>query len=323
MPLQSPVLFLIFNRPELTERVFEAIRQAQPARLYVAADGPRANRPGEDAVCHQTRMVTDRIDWECQVQRLYRNQNLGCGPGVSEAITWFFEHEPEGIILEDDCLPSRSFWGFCQTMLDRFRSDDRIASVSGDFFFPPVLRHSQPYIFSKYVQIWGWATWRRVWKQYDYHLTGSEEEWAAIIRQHNPLDLESRYWREVLRYMKRGLIDTWDFQVMFSCWKRNQLHVAPTRNLVENLGYGRDATHTVFESPMAELKAEEITTELPCLPLEVDPQLELGTFVYRFLDGLHNTWILHQAIDVTEKLSWARWELERAKKMPPACAAVP
>jgi hypothetical protein len=323
MQLQSPVLLLIFNRPELTERVFEAIRQAQPARLYVAADGPRASRPGEDALCRRARMVIERIDWECEVQRLYRDENLGCGPAVSDALAWFFEHEPEGIILEDDCLPSRSFWGFCQTMLDRYRFDDRIASVSGDFFFPPVLRHPQPYIFSKYVQIWGWATWRRVWQQYDYHLTGSEEEWATIIRQHNPLDLEFRYWREVLRYMKRGLIDTWDFQVMFNCWKHNQLHVAPTRNLVENLGYGRDATHTVFESPMAELKAQEIAAELPCLPVEVNSQLELGTFVYRFLDGLHNTWILHQAIDVTEKLSWARWELERVKKMPPACAAVP
>lgn len=321
MQLQSPVLFLVFNRPELTGRVFEAIRAAQPARLYVAADGPRTGRPGEDAICRQTRLVTERIDWPCEVKRLYHDRNLGCGPAVSGAITWFFEHESEGIILEDDCLPSRSFWAFCQVMLDRYRSDDRIASVSGDFFFPRVLRHERPYIFSKYVQIWGWATWRRVWQQYDYHLTGSEEDWAAIIRQHNPLDLEFRYWREVFRCMKRGLINTWDFQLMFSGWKHHQVHVAPTRNLVENLGYGKDATHTIFKSPITDLQAGEIDAELPRLPLEINPELELGTFFYRFLDSLHNTWILHQAVDVTERLSGTRWELERVRKLIPAGVA--
>jgi hypothetical protein len=313
---KAPVILLVFNRPEVTKRVFQAVREYQPARLYVAADGPRSSRPGEEVLCAQTRQITEAVDWDCEVQRLYREQNLGCGHGVSEAIGWFFDQEEEGIILEDDCLPSSSFWPFCQVMLERYRHDGRVASVSGDFFFPSALRHQNPYHFSKYLQIWGWATWRRVWQQYDFYLRGSDAEWDAIIRRHNPLDLEYRYWREVFRYMQRGLIDTWDFQVMFACWKHNQVHLASTRNLVENLGYGADATHTTFDSPMSQLKSGELAGDLPELAVQIDPTLDLGTFLYRFLDSFRNTWILHQAVDVTEKLSWARWEIAEAKKRP-------
>src|SRR5690242_7147143 len=302
MELRTPVLFLVFNRPEITGRVFAALREVRPRRLYVAADGPRPDRPGEEALCRETRLVTEKIDWPCEVRRLYRDANLGCGRGVSDAITWFFDQEPEGIILEDDCLPAPSFWRFCETMLERYREDERIGSVSGDFFFPPAFEHRDPYIFSKYLQIWGWGSWRRVWQHYDFALGGPEDAWKQVIVARNPLDLEARYWWEILRYMRRGLIDTWDYQLMFATWKLGQLHIAPTRYLVTNLGYGAAPTHTIFESPLSALPRTEIATALHELPVNLDPSLELRTFFYRFLDTLHNTWILHQAIDVTEKL---------------------
>jgi hypothetical protein len=249
------------------------------------------------------------------VQRLYREQNLGCGRAVSEAIAWFFDQGKEGIILEDDCLPNDSFFPFCETLLECYREDDRIGTISGDFFYPESLQHHSPYIFSKYAQIWGWATWRRVWQCYDFGLAGTDDEWMKIIARHNPIDLEARYWFAVYRYLKRGIIDTWDYQVMLSCWKHDLVHIASTRNLVENLGYGADATRTNFASPNAKLRAQNFSSDLPVMPIQIDPLVDQGTFFYRFLESLHNTWILHEAVDVTEKLSWARWEVrELAKK---------
>lgn len=314
MSLTTPILFLIFNRPEVTKRAFETIRRQKPRRLYIAADGPRSDRPGEWQLCSETRAAVEQVDWECQVKRLYRDQNLGCGQAVSQAITWFFENEEEGIILEDDCLPSDSFFTFCGEMLNRFRNEPRVGTISGDWFLPASLRHPHPYYFSKYVQIWGWATYRRFWKHYQLDLAGGVADWLSIIRAKNPIPLEARYWEEILRALKSGMIDTWDYQLMFVGWKNDFVHIAPTRNLVQNLGYGTNATHTTFESPLAELKAEEISGYEVTLPIGLDPQLDEGTLFFRFLDAFNNIWWLHQAIDVTEKLGWARWKGSQAEK---------
>ena len=314
MGFDVPILFLIFNRPDVTQRVFHSIRRQKPARLYVAADGPRPDIAGERELCSQARNVVDQIDWDCDLQTLLRDQNLGCGRAVSEAITWFFANEEEGIILEDDCLPSDSFYPFCAEMLERFRSEPAVASISGDCFFPRSLRHPDPYFFSKYVQIWGWATWRRTWEHYELDLTGSLDEWQRIIHKRHAIDLEAKYWLEIYKALKSGLIDTWDFQVMFCCWKHSQVHIAPTRNLVENLGYGPDATHTNYDTVLRENKAEEISGYEVSLPVRLDPQLDEAVMFFRFLESLNSTWWLHQAIDVSEKLGWARWQANQAMK---------
>src|ERR1700756_2048538 len=314
MPGRAPVLFLIFNRPEPTREVFEAIRAHQPSRLYVAADGPRPEKPGEWSLCAETRAVLKSIDWDCKVQTLFRDQNLGCGTAVSEAINWFFDQEEEGIILEDDCLPDPSFFSFCEEMLDRYRDEPRVGSVSGNNFLPKALHIEQPYGFSKYVQIWGWATWRRFWNHYDFRLTGDWAEWDEIIRRANPVQNQANYWLQIFKALQAGLIDTWDFQVMFSSWRHGYVHIFPSRNLVTNLGYDKDATHTNFESPLANLERGSINDYQITLPVTVDQGLDNATFYFRFLESLTSIWWLEQAMDMPGTLAWLRSQLSLAQK---------
>jgi hypothetical protein len=309
MAFETPILFLVFNRPDLTRQVFRTIRNQKPARLYIAADGPRLHKSGEEELCAETRSVIEEVDWDCDVRKLYRKENLGCGRAVNEAITWFFEQESEGIILEDDCLPDASFYPFCREMLERFRDTENVGSISGNNFLPPGMRVVAPYGFSKYAQIWGWATWARFWKGYDFELSGEEEEWKEIIHRVNPIEYHARYWVEVFRAMKSGLLDTWDYQVIFSAWKNGFVHIYPSRNLISNLGYGETATHTNFESPLAGLKAERVENFEVTLAVNVDPQFDGVIFYFRFLESLTNVWWLAQAMDLTGIVGWCRWQL--------------
>jgi hypothetical protein len=314
MPGRAPVLFLIFNRPEPTRQVFAEIRAYQPPRLYLAADGPRPEKPNEWSRCAEVRSIVNQIDWECKVQTLFRDENLGCGRAVSQAISWFFEAEEEGIILEDDCLPDPTFFSFCEEMLDRYRDNPEVGSISGDNFLPRSLQMSQPYGFSKYVQIWGWATWRRFWNTYDFKLIGEWAEWSEIVERVNPVQNQSRYWLEILKALKWGLIDTWDFQVMFSSWRHGFVHIFPNVNLITNLGYGGDATHTNFQSPLANLRSERIKDYEISLPVAVDVEVDNATFYFRFLESLTSAWWLEQSMDLPGMLGWLRGELAAARK---------
>jgi len=174
--LTSPVLFLIFNRPETTQQVFSAIRKAKPPRLYVAADGPRSDYPNEDEKCEHSRKIATNVDWDCEVKTLFRDQNLGCRLAVSQAISWFFENEPEGIILEDDCLPSQSFFWFCQELLEDFRNDKQVGAICGFYSNELDYKPSASYFFSRYMRVWGWAGWRRTFEEYDSHLKNQMEK---------------------------------------------------------------------------------------------------------------------------------------------------
>lgn len=253
-PLQTPVLFLIFNRPDTTAIVFEAIRAARPPRLYVAADGARANRPAEAIKCRETRAIIEQVDWPCDVRTLYRDENLGCKRAVSSAITWFFENEPCGIILEDDCLPAPSFFGFCEALLHRYADDSRIGQIAGTAFVDeeaaPAPQAS--YRFSRHFSIWGWATWRRVWAQYDPNL----KAWPEFDAERNlntayPLASERAARRRECQSIVDGKVDTWDYQWLFANASQSRLSIVPTRNLIVNIGFGAEATHTRFRHPIA------------------------------------------------------------------------
>ena len=309
----TPILFLVFNRPAVTAQVFAAIRAARPTRLYVAADGPRMDRKGEAELCAETRRIATAVDWPCSVTTLYRDENRGCGHGVSEAISWFFEQVDEGIILEDDCLPHPDFFRFCATMLARYRNDERVATVTGDHFIPTslVCRHS--HYFSKYAQIWGWATWRRAWQQYDRHLTSlSVPEWDAIVHRVNPTMIEREYWLEILRALLAGNIDTWDYQLIFSLWKTGGLTISPHTNLITNLGYGPDATHTAFEGTLAEQSTSPLVLPLDDSPaIAADTEIDEFVFFIRFLERLTQTWWVEQVLSPEKKLGQARVELGR------------
>lgn len=240
-----PVLFLIFNRPDLTKQVFECIREAHPAQLFIAADGPRADRPGEADLCAQTRAVVKTIDWECKVHTLFRDHNLGCKMAVSSAITWFFDHVEEGIILEDDCLPHPSFFSFCRELLERYRDDERIMAISGNNFQPAHSTSPYSYYFSIYNHIWGWASWRRAWQHYD----GDFRRWphlrdSSFLKNLHKNGSAVNYWQSIFDKAYAGQIDSWGYPWTYSCWVQNGLTILPKVNLVTNIGFDERATHT-------------------------------------------------------------------------------
>jgi len=242
-------LFLIFNRPDTTRRVFERIREVRPARLYVAADGARDERGEEANRCVEARAVIEDVDWECEVKTLFRDRNLGCKVAVSEAITWFFEQEEYGIILEDDCLPDPSFFQFCEELLELYKDDTRIGHIGGNCFFPYCVDKQYSYNFSSFAHIWGWATWRRVWQNYDVNFS-FWEKYKDDKKMRNSIFNNLRekiYFSSFISDAISGRhhINTWDTQYFFTLRVQKQLSVYPTVNLVANIGLNSEnATHT-------------------------------------------------------------------------------
>ncbi len=261
--LETPVVFLIFNRPHTTQKVFAEIAAAKPPKLLVVADGPRPGRQGEAEQCYAARQIVERVNWDCQVLTNYSDVNLGCKRRVSSGLDWVFETVEEVIILEDDCLPHPSFFRFCQELLERYRDDERIAQIGGVNFQFGRKRTDYSYYFSRYAHIWGWASWRRAWRHYDVGL----KAWP-LIRDSRWLDdmlgnsKEVRYWGHIFQAVFDEKIDTWDYQWVFACWLRNALSVIPSVNLVSNVGFGTEAAHTQAKSIFSDIPVSQITFPL-------------------------------------------------------------
>jgi hypothetical protein len=236
----APVLFLIFNRPDTTQLVFEQIRQARPAQLFIAADGPRSTKSGEAILCAEARQVVQQVDWDCEVRTLFREQNLGCKQAVSSAIDWFFSQVDAGIILEDDCLPEQTFFSFCTDLLDQYRDNDRVMHISGiTFQARRDVTAGASYYFSGFASIWGWATWRRAWQRYAVDPTDNA----------NNVSLAAPYFNQRQRWLLgeviAGRLDTWDVQWLVAIRRYNGLSIVPRVSQVTNIGFGLSATHTV------------------------------------------------------------------------------
>jgi hypothetical protein len=239
-----PVLLVIFNRPEHAARTFARIRAARPPQLFIHADGPRSGRSDEADKCVRARRATEQVDWDCEVHRLYREQNLGCGLGVASAVTWFFEQVEEGVILEDDCTPTPGFFHFCETMLKAHRHSTSVMHVAGMGFNWKGLPAGSAAFFSPLPFIWGWATWRRAWNHYRFTLPPSAE--AEMVLKTCCANRKLRdYWRAKFDGTRAGEILTWDYQWVFTLWACNGIAVTPTRSLIENIGFGADSTHTI------------------------------------------------------------------------------
>lgn len=270
--MNTPILFLIFNRPDCTQKVFEKIKEQKPVKLFVAADGPRPSRSDEKEVCEQTRkIVTENIDWECDVKYLFREKNLGCGKAVKQAIDWFFENVPEGIILEDDCLPSKSFFPFCEQMLGKFREDKRIMMVSGLNVFGEWRSSEEDYFFTQ-GGIWGWATWQRAWELHTnfgelLNKGGSERAISNSLVSSKSVGLRMEQFKSA----SGGIVDTWDYQWLFTRLVNSGLSVNPSKNLIANIGFSQEATHTVTDSFF---KETETSFEL-VFPLKENPFIVL------------------------------------------------
>ncbi|GAA4437988.1 hemolytic protein HlpA [Pontibacter saemangeumensis] len=247
-PLHTPVLLILFNRAHTTQKVFERIRQVKPQKLYVAADGPRPHVATDSERCEETRRIVEQVDWECEVKTLFHADNLGCGIGPSKAITWLFEHEETGIILEDDCVPSRSFFWYCQEVLERYRHDTRVMHVSGNNYLNGWRRDSDySYYFSDKVNAWGWATWRRAWQLFDYNIPSypelKEKGYLSGIFL-NKFEEAYRLSKLEDTFANIAKGDVWDYQWEFTVYSNSGLCVIPEVNLVRNIGFGEDATHT-------------------------------------------------------------------------------
>ena len=251
MTTQNAVLMLVFNRPDVTEQVFQAVRNARPPRLYVAADGPRPGRSQDEETTAKVREVFKQVDWPCEVHTRFLTENLGCRNAVSSAIDWFFSKEEQGIVLEDDVLPSPAFFSYCDTMLERYKHDERVFSVVGNNLVEPWYQHPESYFFSKVFFVWGWASWRRAWQHYDVNMAA----WPSTGLQVNALPykpgqkLHHAYWDLVFDLAFKNQISTWDHQWTFAHWENNAVCVTPANNLVRNIGFGADATHTSGSDP--------------------------------------------------------------------------
>jgi len=275
--LKTPVAFIIFNRPDTTKLVFSEIAKAKPSTLLVVGDGPRPNRPGEAAKVAECRRIIELVDWDCEVITNFSDVNLGCKGREASGIDWIFEKVNEAIILEDDCLPHNSFFRYCEELLERYRNDQRVGMISGNNFQMGHTLNSDSYYFSRYSHGWGWATWRDRW-QNDYDV--EMKNWpqfrdSGLIKNCFDSNAENRYWQSIFEKTYRNIIDTYDYQWYFSFLLNGRLSILPNINLVSNIGFGHDATHTTGSGA---------TSALPVGKMEFPLIHPIGMLASRTLD---------------------------------------
>lgn len=260
MSLTTPVGFLIFNRPDVTQRVFREIARAKPETLLVVCDGPRADRPGEREQVEATRAIINQVDWPCEVLTNYSEENLGCKARITSGLAWIFDQVEEAIILEDDCLPEPSFFPYCQELLARFRDDRRVVAINGNNFQSGRKRSQDSYYFSKYFHCWGWASWRRTWENFDPDLNSWPEFLASGCLQ-SVCDSreEEQYWEKILTAQHEGQINSWAYPWHYSCLAQNGLIATPEVNLISNIGFGEGATHTSDPGHLSCMTTEPLT----------------------------------------------------------------
>lgn len=298
----NSILFLIFNRPDSTFQVFEQIRQAKPAKLFIAADGPRADRVGEAELCAQARSVLDKVDWDCEVHTLFQDENLGCKYGPSTAIDWFFQNVEEGIILEDDCVPDPSFFPYCQELLEKYRNNPRILSVCGYNFGYSSSKTDPSYFFSRYFFASGWASWRRNIKLIDYEI----KEWDKIDKVrflHNRtraslVDFDWKWikdWRRTFNDLVNLKVDAWDYCWLYAGFKYKMLSIFPSENLVQNIGFNEDATHTHDDKHiMGKIKSNPISLPL-AHPKKINRNIEFEeNYIKKVWQSYHRKGLIYQ-----------------------------
>ncbi|WP_443936967.1 nucleotide-diphospho-sugar transferase [Pedobacter sp. MW01-1-1] len=287
--VKSSILFLVFNRPDITSRVFEAIREVKPTKLYVAADGPRDSYESDFLLCKETR-DSIKVDWPCELITLYRDKNHGCKEAVSSAIGWFFEQEDEGIILEDDCLPAVEFFSFCDELLEKYRFDTRIRHIAGSDHQLGKKWGNSSYYFANQTHVWGWASWKRVWKDYDKELSLYTEDEAYVHFDNIFTDrFVNEDWKRIFTNLKNGKIDTWDYQMALINYFNNGLSINPNGNLISNIGFRTDGTHTTSSnSPYANLPFEAIGTLMH--PLYILPEKDADYAVFNRDFSLEIRW---------------------------------
>jgi hypothetical protein len=290
----APILFIIFSRPDTTAEVFQAIKRARPKKLYICADGPREGRPEEAQRCKQAREIATAVDWDCEVKTLFQEKNLGCKIGVSTGISWFFEHEELGIVIEDDILLVDSFFPFCSDLLERYKDDHRIASIGACNGIADKLVGSNEvtasYTFIGHNHVWGWGSWRRAWQKNDLYMK-RWPQWDAkggLLKYFDGDQCATQYWRGVFNKQTRGKgANTWDYQWMLSGWTSDALTIMPKVNMMTNLGFGDHGTNTLKGMPKFLVRNQARELQAPILhPIEVKKHPSADKLIKIFVTGL-------------------------------------
>lgn len=258
----APVVLIIFNRPDLTAKVIEQISRSKPTKLFIIADGAREHKFGEIEKCLEARKMVEHISWECEVFRDYSDTNLGCRNRIATGLDWVFKQVDRAIILEDDCIPDPSFFQYCTDLLQQYEADNRIGCISGTAMSDTSQIGDQSYYFSRYPLVWGWATWRRVWQHYDVEVSDwgklRDTDWLKSITHED----EFSHWQKAFNGVFEKRVDTWDYQLVFSIWKQRQLTIQPRVNLISNIGFRDDATHTKEDHRLSNLPREALSFPL-------------------------------------------------------------
>lgn len=276
--MKLPVMLIAFNRPNITSDVLDAICKYNPKILYIAVDGPRNEK--DVLASNEIKEMVKGKKTNCVIKTLYRKKNLGCRLAVTSAIDWFFENEEMGIILEDDCLPNQSFFLFMDELLPRYQNDESVGLISGNNFFYNKVTLPYSFYASTYTHIWGWGTWRRAW--YGYRSSGIlEEDISAVVNGKFKDPHERNFWIQNIKNANSGIIDTWDLQWTFFNWEKKRISIMPSKNLVTNIGFGAEATHTTREdSNLNRIPTEELNFPL-IAPANLIPSQMLDYYTRR------------------------------------------
>jgi hypothetical protein len=292
----TPVLFIVFNRIENAQIVFNEIKIQKPAQLYVFADGPRADHPEDKHRCEQTRaIILNQIDWDCNLKTLFLDFNLGCGKGPAKAITWFFENVTDGIIIEDDCVPHPDFFNYCAELLEKYRNDTRIM-VIGATTYRDDYPCKESYAFSIYPTMAAWATWKRVWQKYDYYLSSfTREELENKLKEYFFSSFEFKNWMNLYDWIIAEKFDSfWDWQLNYMMYMNDGIAIRPQKNMIKNIGFGNDATHTSY------LKSPNFTANreiFSCLPLKHPSAVKINKQIdSKYYIKMHKISIIRQAV---------------------------
>jgi hypothetical protein len=284
MFMKTPVILIIFNRPNATAKVFAEIAKARPKKLLVISDGPRIDHPRDKEKCQQARRIIEKVDWPCEVLTNYSDKNLGCKMRVATGLDWAFEIVQEAIILEDDCIPHPTFFRFCEELLERYRNNEKVALICGSNLFFSKEKNPYSYYFSVFPQAWGWATWRRFWVDYDVNI----KKWPGL-RDSNWLEnilgdrgVFHNYWKNVFDRTYQQKTGTWDYQLVFTAWIKKAFAIIPSKNLVSNIGFGQNSgTHIKSYHKFSDIKASAM--QFPLLhPSDIFQDKKADKFVALF-----------------------------------------
>lgn len=306
MSFPVPITLIVFNRPDLTQRVFQAVARVKPQTLFVISDGARHDRDGEAELIDQSRDVIGQVDWPCQVFTDYSEVNLGCKQRIASGLDWVFGQTERSIVLEDDCLPEPTFFSFCERLLTRYQDDQRIMAISGNNFQQGRSRTPHSYYFSKFPHCWGWATWRRAWQKFDLRLSSWPDfqrcDGLQLMSDH---PREAAYWSKIFERQRQEQTSSWAYAWLYSMWAESGLAILPDVNLVTNIGFDDRATHTTG--------TDNLLANLPTSPIEqlihpprITRNREADRFTFETIFRQRRMW---------EKLSgrWSkRWPQKRA-----------